>query len=163
MKILLVRLRQIGDVVLTTPAVRALRERFPDARITYVVEPAAAPVIALNRDIDEIVVAPRRPGIRGLLADVAVGRRLRRRGFDAAVDFHGGPRASLLTWLSGARVRIGYQIAGRSWMYTRRAARPRELRRRHSVENRSEERRVGKECRSRWSPYHSKKKEEAGQ
>ena len=42
MRILLVRLRQIGDVVFTTPAVRALRERFPDAHITYLVEPAAA-------------------------------------------------------------------------------------------------------------------------
>src|SRR5262249_29221622 len=45
------------------------------------------------------------------------------------------PRASLLTWLSGAPVRIGYEIAGRSRLHTRRAARPRELRRRHSVEN----------------------------
>ena len=46
LKILLVRLRQIGDVVFTTPAIRALRERFPDAHITYLVEPAAAPVVA---------------------------------------------------------------------------------------------------------------------
>ena len=45
MRILLVRLRQIGDVVFTTPAVRALRERFPGAHIAYVVEPAAAPVL----------------------------------------------------------------------------------------------------------------------
>jgi ADP-heptose:LPS heptosyltransferase len=41
----------------------------------------------------------------------------------------------LLTWLSRARVRVGYEIAGRGWMYTTRVARPRELRRRHSVEN----------------------------
>ena len=73
--------------------------------------------------------------MRGLVADAALGWQLRARQFDVAIDFHGGPRAALLTWLSGAPVRIGYQIAGRSWMYTRRAARPRELRRRHSVEN----------------------------
>jgi len=73
--------------------------------------------------------------MRGLVADVALGRQLRARQFDVAIDFHGGPRASLLTWLSAAPVRIGYEIAGRGWMYTRRAARPRELRRRHSVEN----------------------------
>ena len=70
-----------------------------------------------------------------MLADVALGRRLKAAHYDIAIDFHGGPRASLLTWLSGAPVRIGYEIAGRSWMYTRRIARPRELRRRHSVEN----------------------------
>src|SRR6185436_4495826 len=49
--------------------------------------------------------------------------------------FHGGPRASLLTWLSRAPVRLGYDVAGRGWMYTRRVARPRALRPRHSVEN----------------------------
>ncbi|PYQ71942.1 MAG: hypothetical protein DMG04_19450, partial [Acidobacteria bacterium] len=135
MRILLVRLRQIGDVVFTTPAIRALRERFPDARLTYVVEPAAAPVVAHNPHLDDVVVAPRAGGLRGVAADLKLGVRLRARRYDLAIDFHGGPRASLLTWLSGARERIGYDIAGRGWMYTRRIARPRELRARHSVEN----------------------------
>src|SRR5215831_2494430 len=135
MRILLVRLRQIGDVVFTTPAIHALREKFPDAHLTYLVEPAAAPIVARNPHLSEIVVAPRARGWRGLVGDVALGRRLKAARFDIAIDFHGGPRASLLTWLSGAPVRIGYEIAGRGWMYTRRVARPRELRRRHSVEN----------------------------
>jgi lipopolysaccharide heptosyltransferase III len=82
-----------------------------------------------------VLVAPRAGGIRGLQRDLALGRRLRARRFDLAIDFHGGPRASLLTWLSGAPTRIGYEIAGRGWMYTRRIARPRALRARHSVEN----------------------------
>ena len=135
MKILLVRLREIGDVVFTTPAVHALRSRFPDARLTYLVEPAAAPVLSANPHIDELLTIPRAPGIAGFAADVALGRRLRARRFDVAIDFHGGPRASLLTWLSGAPRRIGYVVAGRTWMYTERVARPRGLRRRHSVEN----------------------------
>src|SRR5689334_10647718 len=100
MKILLVRLRQIGDVVFTTPALRALRERFPDASISYLVEPAAAPVVQLNPNLDDVIVAPRRRGLRGFAADLALGRALRQRRFDLAVDFHGGPRASLLTLLS---------------------------------------------------------------
>ena len=135
MKILLVRLRQIGDVVFTTPAIRALRRHFPDARLTYVVEPGAAPVVSGNPAIDEVCVAPRGRGIEGFRRDVALGMRLRRDRYDVAIDFHGGPRASLLTWLSGAPVRVGYEILGRSWMYTRRVARPRTLRARHSVEN----------------------------
>jgi predicted lipopolysaccharide heptosyltransferase III len=135
MRILLVRLRQIGDVVFTTPAVRALRERFPDAQISYLVEPAAAPILALNPHLDEVIVAPRLPGLRGFAADLALGRRLRRAAFDLVIDFHGGPRASLLTWLTGAPERIGYTIPARSWMYTRRVHRTRELRPRHSVEN----------------------------
>jgi lipopolysaccharide heptosyltransferase II len=135
LRILLVRLRQIGDVVFTTPAIHALRRRFPDAQLSYIVEPAAAPVVLNNPNLSDIIVAPRVRGLSGMLADVGLGRRLRAARYDIAIDFHGGPRASLLTWLSGAPVRIGYEIAGRGWMYTRRIARPRELRRRHSVEN----------------------------
>src|SRR6185295_11862748 len=135
MRILLVRLRQIGDVVFTTPAIHALRQKFPDAHLAYVVEPAAAPVVLGNPHLNDVIVAPRGRGWRGLRDDLALARRLRAARYDLAIDFHGGPRASLLTWLSGAPVRIGYDVAARSWMYTQRVARPRRLRPRHSVEN----------------------------
>jgi lipopolysaccharide heptosyltransferase II len=134
-RILLVRLRQIGDVVFTTPAVRGLRQTFPDARLTYIVEPQAAAIVAANPHLDEVIVAPRRRGIAGLAADLALGRRLRAARYDLAIDFHGGPRSSLLAWLSRAPVRLGYEVVGRSWMYTTRVARPRRPRARHSVEN----------------------------
>ena len=119
----------------TTPAIHALRRRFPGAHLTYVVEPAAAPVVLDNPHLDEVIVAPRAKGWRGVRGDLMLGRRLRAARYDLAIDFHGGPRASLLTWLSGAPARLGYTIAGRSWMYTRTVARPRQLRARHSVEN----------------------------
>jgi lipopolysaccharide heptosyltransferase II len=135
MRILIVRLRQIGDVVFTTPAVAALRRQYPDAHLTYLVEPSAAPIVAGNPHLDEVMIAPRRGGIAGILADVSLGWRLRLAKYDLAIDFHGGPRASLLTLMSGAPRRIGYNVAGRQWMYTDVVARPRELRRRHSVEN----------------------------
>ena len=134
-RILLVRLRQIGDVIFTTPALRALRQRFPDAHITYIVEPAAAPVVARNPHINDVVVAPKKSPLLQLVSDLELARTLQSSRYDLAIDFHGGPRSSLLTWLSGAPVRIGYQVAGRGWMYTRRVPRPRELRARHSVEN----------------------------
>ena len=133
MNILLVRLRLIGDVVFTTPAIRAIRRHYPDARITYIVEEEAAAVVRHNPHLDNVIVArsPHAPG--RLRADIALVRRLRRERYDLAIDFHGGPRSSLLTWLSGARTRIGYEVAGRSWMYTIRVPRPRTLRPRHSV------------------------------
>ena len=133
MNILLVRLRLIGDVVFTTPAIRAIRRHYPDARITYVVEEEAAPVVRTNPHLDAVIVVsnPHAPG--RLRADLALIRRLRREAYDLAIDFHGGPRSSLLTWASGARKRIGYNVLGRSWMYTTRVPRPRALRPRHSV------------------------------
>jgi lipopolysaccharide heptosyltransferase II len=130
-----VRLRQIGDVLFTTPAIAALRRQFPHAHLTYLVEPAAAPIVAANPHLDEVIVTPRRRGIAGLVVDIRLGRRLRRARYDLAIDFHGGPRASLLTLMSGAPRRIGYNVVGRGWMYTDLVERPRELRRRHSVEN----------------------------
>ncbi len=60
---------------------------------------------------------------------------MRRAHYDLAIDFHGGPRASLLTLMSGAPRRVGYNVVGRRWMYTDVVDRPRTLRRRHSVEN----------------------------
>lgn len=133
MNILLVRLRLIGDVVFTTPAIRAIRRHYPDARISYIVEEEAAAVVRHNPHLDAVIVA-RSPHARGRLrADIALIRRLRRERYDLAIDFHGGPRSSLLTWLCGAPTRIGYEVPGRSWMYTTRVPRPRALRPRHSV------------------------------
>ena len=135
MKILLIRLRLIGDVVFTTPIPRALKRRWPDATVAYLVEEAAAPVLAMNPFIDDLIVVKRRRGLRRIVDDVRLAARLRRSGYDVVLDLHGGPRSSWLTLATGARERIGYAVRGRSWMYTTTVARPRELRPRHSVVN----------------------------
>ena len=135
MKILLVRLRLIGDVVVTTPVIRALRRHAPDAHLTYLVEDAAAPVVRHNPHLNDVISVPHRRGWRRLRDDVALARRLRRARFDVAIDLHGGPRSAWLTWASGAPRRVGYDVAGRRWMYTEAVHRPRELRPRHSVVN----------------------------
>jgi heptosyltransferase I len=135
MKILLIRLRLVGDVVFTTPAVRAIRRQFPDAHIAYLIEQSAAPVLRGNPHIDELIVAHHRRGLSRIVDDVALARKLRRTRFDVVIDLHGGPRSSWLTWASGAPRRIGYTIPGRTWMYTEQIFRARELRPRHSVEN----------------------------
>ncbi|MEN3338282.1 MAG: heptosyltransferase [Acidobacteriota bacterium] len=135
MNILLIRLRLIGDVVFTTPVPRALKRAFPGARITYLVEPAAAPVVSGNPHIDEVIVADKVQGLARIAYDLRLAARLRRARYDLAIDFHGGPRSAWLARATGARQRIGYVIKGRTWMYTRAVPRPRTLRRRHSVVN----------------------------
>jgi ADP-heptose:LPS heptosyltransferase len=134
-RILLVRLRRIGDVVLTTPAVRAIRERFPAATISYLVEPLAAPIVERNPNIDDVVVVEAPEAPRRFFKDIGLGLWLRQRRYDLAIDFHGGPRSSWFTWVSGAPIRIGYEVAGRAWLYTVRVGRTRELRPRHTVDN----------------------------
>ena len=134
-KILLVRLRLIGDVVFTTPVVRALKRRFPRAHLTYLVEPAAAPIVRHNPHLDDVIVLPKRSGLARWRDDLAAARRLRAERFDVAIDLHGGPRSAFLTWASGAPMRIGYTIQGRSWMYTHVVPRAPDLTPRHSVVN----------------------------
>lgn len=135
MRILLIRLRLIGDVVFTTPILRALKRRWPEARIAYLVEEAAAPVLATNPSIDDLIVIQRTKGLRRVADDIRLAFRLRKDRYDLVIDLHGGPRSSWLTLATGARERIGYTVQGRSWMYTRTVARARELRPRHSVVN----------------------------
>jgi lipopolysaccharide heptosyltransferase II len=133
--ILLIRLRLIGDVVFTTPMIRALRDRYPQARLIYVVEPVAAPVVAHNPHLSQVIVVPHSRGWRRLRDDLNLARRLRGERPDLAIDLHGGPRSAWLARASGAPRRVGYDIRGRAWMYTDVVHRPRGLHPRHSVEN----------------------------
>jgi ADP-heptose:LPS heptosyltransferase len=134
-RVLLIRLRLIGDVVLSTPLIRALRRTFPDASLNYLVERDAAAVVSGNPHLDEVIVVERTRGLTRIADDLRLARRLRRMRFDVVIDMHGGPRSSWLTLATGAPQRIGYDIAGRHWMYTRTVPRARELRPRHSVVN----------------------------
>jgi len=134
-KILLIRLRLIGDVVFTTPLLRALKRTFPDSNLSYLVEPQAEAVVRGNPHLDAVIVAPHATGLSRIATDFELARRLRRERYDLVIDLHGGPRSAWLTWWSGAPRRIGYEIKGRTWMYTRTVPRPRALRSRHSVRN----------------------------
>jgi len=135
LKILLIRLRLIGDVVFTTPLPKALKRAWPGTTISYLVEEAAAPVVATNPFIDELIVIRRARGVERVIDDIRLAGRLRSARYDLVIDLHGGPRSSWLTLATGAPRRVGYTIKGRSWMYTTTVARPRELRARHSVVN----------------------------
>lgn len=134
-KILLIRLRLIGDVILTTPVIRAVRRLWPDVHLTYLVEPSSAAAVVGNPHLDAVIVAPLVGGLARLVVDARLAWRLRQTRYDTVLDFHGGPRSSFLAWTSGAPRRVGYDVSGRSWMYTERIHRPKAHRERHSVEN----------------------------
>ena len=130
------RLRLIGDVVFTTPAIGALRRRFPSAQLTYLVEAPATPVVRHHPELNHIIVVERPRGMARLRYDLELARRIRSARFDIAIDFHGGPRSGFLTWASAAPQRIGYDLPGRRWCYTTRVPWTRSLTPpRHSVLN----------------------------
>jgi ADP-heptose:LPS heptosyltransferase len=99
------------------------------------VEPIAAPIVSGNPHLDDIVLAPKRRGLHRWSDDLALARRLRAERFDVVIDLHGGPRAAWLTWATGAPMRIGYAMKGRSWIYTHVVKRAPDLGPRHSVLN----------------------------
>jgi predicted lipopolysaccharide heptosyltransferase III len=134
-KILLIRLRLIGDVVFTTPLIGALKRTFPEAHLGYLVEREAAPIVAHNSHIDELFVVEKSRGWRRIREDARLAMRLRRARFDLVMDLHGGPRSAWLTLATGAPCRIGYDIKGRRGFYTTMVHRPRGLHPRHSVQN----------------------------
>ena len=105
LSILIVRLSAIGDVVMTTAAVRALKSKLPQVRTSWVVEPRSASILEGNPDIDNIIVWDE----RGVGPFLKLTRTLRREKFDVAIDFQGLARSALVTMASGATRRIGYR------------------------------------------------------
>lgn len=124
-RILIIRLSAIGDVVVTTPVTRALREAFPAAHLAWVVEPRAAGVLEGNPYLNEVIVWDRPRGSLPVRSLVEISKRLRSRKFDWAIDFQGLLRSGLLARLSGARVVVGNTRAKESahWLYHRRVPR----------------------------------------
>lgn len=105
-KILLVQLRQVGDVLLAAPLVRALKAAYPGARLDYLVEEYSSAAARGIPGVDATVVVPRKlsPGETWSLRS-----RLRRTGYDLAVDVQSNQKTGLYTWFSGARTRLGFE------------------------------------------------------
>ena len=103
-EILVVKLRHIGDVLLATPLLRVLRESFPQARITMLVNPGTESVLKNNSCLDEIVLASRENWVQ----QAKFLRYIRARHFDCVIDLSDGDRSAFLTAVSGARARIGF-------------------------------------------------------
>jgi heptosyltransferase-2 len=119
-RILVLRRRALGDLLLTLPAVRALKESFPGARVDLLVDAPLVPVVEGLSFVDRVIVFPDRasfPRGRGR-ALLALFADVRKAGYDLVVDALGTPRTALLAWWSGARVRAGFAIGGRAWAYT---------------------------------------------
>lgn len=113
LRILVTRLRYLGDVILTTPALAALKERYPGAEIYYLAECPYAGILEGNPSISGIIGATR-DGRRALETVV----KLRRVGFVAAIDLFYNPRSALLLYLSGIPVRVGGSRRLRRRLYT---------------------------------------------
>ena len=104
----------MGDVILTIPVCSGLRQSYPGARITYLAEAPYHTLLENHPDVDEVISLPR----HGAQKQTLTYATLIRRNFDLAIDLFGNPRSALLTFLSGAAMRIGGDFRGRGIFYT---------------------------------------------
>lgn len=117
-RILVIKLRHIGDVLLTVPALRAVRERFPDAHLTALVNAGTESMLTGNPVLDEVIALARPPGERAwtrLAREWAFLRALRARRVDLTIDLTSGDRAAFAAWWSGAPTRIAFEARAGMW------------------------------------------------
>ena len=111
-RVLVVRLRSIGDTVLTTPSLIALRRFLPDAQIDILLEDWVAPLLDGLYAVDNVIEVG-----AGLGDRIRVVREIRRNRYNVAFNLHGGTTATFLTYASGARHRVGYSHYSYSFLY----------------------------------------------
>ncbi len=125
-RILVIKLRHIGDVLLTVPVFRALKQTFPSARTTALVNAGTEEVLKGNPYIDDILVFDRAikrlPALSRYKREADFLAQVRKNSFDMTIDLTGGDRAALLSYLSGARYRTGWEskrgFIGKKHLYT---------------------------------------------
>ncbi len=132
--ILFVRTDRIGDVVLTTPTVKILREAYPQASISILVSPLTSDLVQGNPYLNEVIVDDRAKTHKGLLGFWRLVNLLRRRKFDLAIIFHTKKRTNLLCALAGIPYRTGYRNDKFGFLLTHPIVDTRHLGEKHEVE-----------------------------
>jgi lipopolysaccharide heptosyltransferase II len=132
-KVLVVRLRSIGDTVLATPSLHSLRRFLPDTQLDILLEDWVAPVLDGFPELDNVITVER----KNALDRARVARRLRASHYDVVYNLHGGTTSTFLTWATGAQHRVGFSAYRYNRLHNHSAPSPIELWGRteiHSVE-----------------------------
>ncbi|MFH1282073.1 MAG: glycosyltransferase family 9 protein [bacterium] len=109
-RILIIQIKQVGDVLLTTPVIKALRDEFPSAEIDFLVNKNSSQILLNNHNLNKILVYDDRNALMNII-------NVRNRKYDWVLDFLGNPRSAILAFLSGARVKAGFAHNWRAILY----------------------------------------------
>ncbi|MBI4342085.1 MAG: lipopolysaccharide heptosyltransferase II [Candidatus Omnitrophica bacterium] len=118
-RILVIRLDRLGDVILSTPVLQALRQRFPHAFIAMMVRPPCREAVEGNPHLNEVLLYEKEGRHRGIGATIRFARSLRRFEFDTALVLHPSHRSHWIPWLARIPSRIGYDRKS-GWLLTHR-------------------------------------------
>ena len=120
MNILIIHTAFIGDIVLSTALVSKIKEKYPDSDIYYLTTPLGKEILKNNPKIKEIIVYDKRGKDKGFRAFISFVRKIRKLKIDVCLTPHRYLRSSLLSFLSGAKIRIGYDIASLSFVFNKK-------------------------------------------
>ncbi len=117
-RILIIEPNWLGDILFTTPAIRALREKNTEAFIACMVHPRCAQLLEDNPGINEIILFDEKSLNRSILSKIIFIKKLRRYRFDTVISFQRSMTRMLIAYLSGISRRAGYYTKKRSWLLT---------------------------------------------
>lgn len=106
-RILLIRTDRIGDVALSTPAIKALRDNYPRSYIAFMVRPYARDIVEGNPYLDEVIIYDKHGIHKGFFSTLLFGLRMRKKRFDTAIILHPTNRTHIITFVAGISNRIG--------------------------------------------------------
>ena len=118
LKILIVEVNWLGDVLFSTPAIKALRRKFPDSYICCLIVPRVREVLEGNPHIDELIINDEEGGHKGFSGKIRLARELRKKKFDLAVFFHRSFTRTFTAYLAGIPRRVGYSTWKRYFLLT---------------------------------------------
>jgi len=132
-RILITRTDRLGDVVLSTPVISALRRAYPDAFLAFMVRPENRDVVDGDPCLNEVITYDKYGSEKSFVKTVAFSRMLRRKKFDVAIALHPTNRTHIMLFLAGIPDRIGYDRK-MGWLLTRRVPHRKQEGTRHEVD-----------------------------
>lgn len=123
--ILIINLKYLGDLIVTTPAIKAIREKYSEAKITVLVRKPYKDILAGNNDIDEIIYYDlsnkEKRGFAKIKSEIDFVIQLRSKKYDAVISLQAGDRYALWAFLCGAKFRVGPIENNMAFLFTHRA------------------------------------------
>ena len=120
MRILIIHTAFIGDIVLSTPLIKKLRDTYPKAEITYLTTPVGASILRNNPHLNHIIEYDKRGEHKGIKGFWAIAKKLKMEAYNLVITPHRYLRSTFLTFLTGAPIRRGYDSAAASFLYNER-------------------------------------------
>lgn len=119
-RILIIHTAFIGDIVLSTPLIKKLRDTYPKAEITYLTTPVGASILRNNPHLNHIIEYDKRGEHKGMKGFWAIAKKLKMEAYNLVITPHRYLRSTFLTFLTGAPIRRGYDSAVASFLYNER-------------------------------------------